>query len=262
MLTPVEMQGRELKTGRGYQKKEMDEVLAEIYKDYEILYRENMELKDKVSTLSDGLSYYKELEKTLQKTLVAAEKAADETTKVSEKKAETILIGAQNKANEIVYQANHFYDRVQDNIKSLMQQYESYRIQCKKLAAAHIELLDSDGFKVPFSELKDTVKDIQIPVFIKNDKLQKNKVTEEPKVDHPVKEEQDVEILEIIAENDLPEDASWNSTNLEDSNLENKEKNKISKDIPTESEVTLSEEVKKALDNELFEFLNLSDDDE
>ncbi|MSS63967.1 DivIVA domain-containing protein, partial [Velocimicrobium porci] len=40
--------------------------------------------------LSDGLQYYKDLEKTLQKTLVVAEKAAEETKNASISKANAI----------------------------------------------------------------------------------------------------------------------------------------------------------------------------
>lgn len=164
MLTPVEMQGRELKAGRGYQKKEADEFLAEIFRDYETLYREHMELKDKINTLTDGLSYYKDLEKTLQKTLVVAEKAAEETTKVAEKKAALLLADAQVKASQIVQEANAYFEKAQGSIKLLMQQYESYRIQCRKLADANLELLDSDAFKVDFELVGLTLPSFAMPV--------------------------------------------------------------------------------------------------
>lgn len=148
MLTPVEMQGRELKTGRGYQKKEADEFLHEIFRDYESLYRENMELKDKINVLSDGLKYYKDLEKTLQKTLVVAEKAAEETTNASKKKAEGIEQKARLMADAMVNEAKKEADRIYSSVKALSQQYESYRIQCRQLATAHLEMLDSSAYKV------------------------------------------------------------------------------------------------------------------
>ncbi|MDK2809141.1 MAG: cell division initiation protein [Clostridiales bacterium] len=153
MLTPVELQAKELKPGRGYQKKEMDAYLSELYRDYESLYRENMELKDKINTLSDGLNYYKDLEKTLQKTLIVAEKTAEETTSVAKKKADLIIADAQSRSSQIVQEANLYLEKVQSNMKVLMQQYESYRIQCKKLANAHLELLDSKAFQVDFGTM-------------------------------------------------------------------------------------------------------------
>lgn len=148
MLTPVEMQGRELKTGRGYQKREADEFLHEIFRDYESLYRENMELKDKINVLSDGLKYYKDLEKTLQKTLVVAEKAAEETTNASKKNAEGIEQKARLMADAMVNEAKKEADRIYSSVKALSQQYEAYRIQCRQLATAHLEMLDSSAYKV------------------------------------------------------------------------------------------------------------------
>ncbi|MBQ6024627.1 MAG: DivIVA domain-containing protein, partial [Lachnospiraceae bacterium] len=81
MLTPVEIQAKTFKSGGlGYDKKDVESFMREVTRSYEILYRENMELKDKVAVLNEGIQYYKSIEKTLQKALVLAEKTA-ETTK-------------------------------------------------------------------------------------------------------------------------------------------------------------------------------------
>lgn len=226
MLTPVEMQGRELKQGRGYQKKEADEFLSDIFSDYEMLYRENMELKDKVNVLSDGLKYYKDLEKTLQKTLVIAEKVAEETTKTSEKKADLIILEAKNKAADIVYEANYYYQSIQGNIKNLMQQYDNYRIQCKKLADTHIELLNSESFKVDFSEI-----DLKLPQM-------KSKLD----LDNEINSQPDLSDITI---NQIPQE----------------ETTSIDKTIPTAKQEEVEERIPEILDNDLFEFLNLDDDE-
>ena len=59
MLTPVEMQGKSFKSGGlGYDKKDVEAFFSTVKKDYETLYRENMELKDKVAVLNEGIQYY------------------------------------------------------------------------------------------------------------------------------------------------------------------------------------------------------------
>ena len=88
MLTPVEIQAKTFKSGGlGYDKKDVESFMREVNRSYEILYRENMELKDKVAVLNEGIQYYKSIEKTLQKALVLAEKTA-ETTKEAANKEE------------------------------------------------------------------------------------------------------------------------------------------------------------------------------
>jgi DivIVA domain-containing protein len=71
MLTPVEIQNRAFKSGGlGYDKKDVDSFMKEIVDSYEILYREKMELTDKVNVLNEALQNYKTIEKTMQKALI------------------------------------------------------------------------------------------------------------------------------------------------------------------------------------------------
>ena len=75
MLTPIDIQNREIKSKMGgYDKKDVDDFLEEIRGSYEELYKENQSLKEKISSLSEGIQYYKKMESTLQKALVLAEK--------------------------------------------------------------------------------------------------------------------------------------------------------------------------------------------
>ena len=87
MLTPIEIQSRTFKSGLGYDKKEVDMFLHEILESYESMYRDNMELKDKLNTLNEGIQYYKTIEKTLQKALVLAQKTAEDTKASAQQKA-------------------------------------------------------------------------------------------------------------------------------------------------------------------------------
>ena len=79
MLTPVDLQGKTFKSGMGYSKADVDSFFSTLTSDYEALYRENMELKDKVGTLNEGINHYRSIEKSLQKALVLAEQTAEET---------------------------------------------------------------------------------------------------------------------------------------------------------------------------------------
>ena len=60
MLTPVEIQNRVFKSGGlGYDKKDVDSFMKEIVISYELLYREKMEMADKLNVLNDALQNYK-----------------------------------------------------------------------------------------------------------------------------------------------------------------------------------------------------------
>lgn len=161
MLTPIEIQGKTFKNGRGYKKEEIDEFLRTVGRDYEILYKENLEYKDKLSTLSEGLAYYKSIENTLQKALVLAEKTSNDTTNNAEKKAEAIETEARLKAENIEAEAKAEAERIladsrkelskiEMKMVSMAQEYEKYRAQCRQMAKAQIELLDGTAYQIDF----------------------------------------------------------------------------------------------------------------
>ncbi len=153
MLTPVDLQGRTFKSGMGYSKADVDSFFSALTSDYETLYRENMELKDKVGTLNDGINHYRSIEKSLQKALVLAEQTAEETISSAKTNATVIEQEAVLKAQSIVADAKIELDQIRSKTVELLQQYESYRTQYKALARAQVELLESEAFSIEIASL-------------------------------------------------------------------------------------------------------------
>ena len=154
MLTPVEIQNKVFKSGGlGYDKKDVDSYIKEIVRSYEDVYRENMELKDKVAVLNDGIKYYKTIEKTLQKALVLAEKTAEDTRNAAKKDAKRIEKEATTNANIMLADARNELENLHQQTIALIQQYEKYKAQFKNLAKAQIELIESDAFSINISNL-------------------------------------------------------------------------------------------------------------
>lgn len=153
MLTPIEIQGKNFKSGFGYDKKDVDAFFREVLRNYETLYKENVELNDKISVLNERIQYYKTIETTLQKALVLAEQTAEETKNAASKQAQAIEKEAHGQAKLIVADARNELDRIQQMTINLVQQYEKYRIQYKQLAAAQIELLESPTFDISIANI-------------------------------------------------------------------------------------------------------------
>ena len=60
MLTPVDIQNKEFtKSLSGYNKEMVDDFVLEVSKDFEKLYKENIELKDRLSVLNESLKKYR-----------------------------------------------------------------------------------------------------------------------------------------------------------------------------------------------------------
>ena len=223
MLTPVELQNLPLKAGMGgYKKKDVDELLEEICRDYETLYKENVELKDKVSVLSEGLQYYKEMEKTLQKTLVVAEKTAEEVEHTAKAKADLIQEKALAEAAYIIEDAKRQAQQIHNQTLALVQQYENYRVQYKRLAQAQSELMDSPAYQIHF--------DTQTPSFI----MEEPKKPEMPRASTTTNSTTTIETEPVICEEDGLE-----------------EKPVLNEELLSEEEALMKEEVKQAIKNVL-----------
>lgn len=148
MITPIEIQSKSFKSGMGYSKADVDSFIQTVAADFESLYRENLELKDKINILNDGINHYKSIEKSLQKALVLAEQTAEETINSAKSNATVIEQEAILKAQSIVADAKIELDHVHTKTIELIQQYEKYRSQYKALAQAQVELLESDSFNI------------------------------------------------------------------------------------------------------------------
>ena len=154
MVTPVEIQNKSFKSGGlGYDKRDVDSFMRDILNSYEEVYRQNMELKDRVAVLNEGIQYYKTIEKTLQKALVLAEKTAEETRNNAAKEAKRIEKEATTKANIMLADAKNELEVLHQQTISLIQQYEKYKLQFKNLANAQIEMLSSEAFSINIQNL-------------------------------------------------------------------------------------------------------------
>lgn len=118
MITPLDIQNKEFqKVFRGYKEADVDMFLDEIVEDYENIYKENMELKDKIVALSEQIKRYNNLEETLKDTLIVAQSTADEVTTVARNKAEVIVEEAEIKAKKLISTA-------EDDVKNIRKEYE------------------------------------------------------------------------------------------------------------------------------------------
>ncbi len=137
MLTPLDIQNKEFKrVFSGYSMQEVDEFLNLVIDGYERLYKENMDCKDRITKLEENLNQYKNIESTLQSTLVVAQTTSEQVLKNAEEKAANIIADANNKSKEIV--ANSF-----EEVKKLEYRYEEIKRGIDVYTAKMTALLES-----------------------------------------------------------------------------------------------------------------------
>jgi cell division initiation protein len=109
-LTPVEI--RHVRLGRGltgYRRTATDRLLEEIVDSFEEVWRERADLQDKNERLESDIARYRDLETLLRKTLVTAERSAEELQEQARREADLVLAEARVEARKITQDA--FADR-------------------------------------------------------------------------------------------------------------------------------------------------------
>ena len=108
MITPVDIQNKEFpKKMSGYDRLLVDEFMLEVSDAYEKIYRENIDLKDKLSNLNESLRKYIAMEDSMQTTLRFAQNTADDVKKSATEKAELLVKEAELKASQITTDAQN-----------------------------------------------------------------------------------------------------------------------------------------------------------
>ena len=80
MLTPLDIENKKFSKQmvNGYSVEEVDDFLDELTKDYGKAYKESTEAKKTIDELTQSLAHYKNIEETIQSTLVMAQSTAED----------------------------------------------------------------------------------------------------------------------------------------------------------------------------------------
>ena len=145
MLTPMEIHNKEFKKGmRGYKEEEVDEFLDKVVTDFEKLYRENGELKDKLSVINERVDTYNLMEKTLQNTLVVAQTTAEDVVLNARKKSEIIVMEAEEQAKRIVEEANKSVTNIHRDFENLKKDAQVFKTRFRTLLESELESLNEN----------------------------------------------------------------------------------------------------------------------
>ncbi len=135
MITPLDIENKRFSKQmmNGYNVEEVDDFLDEIMADYESNYKELAVLRPKVDELNSALEHYKNIESTLQNTLVMAQSTSEEVKNVARQQAEQIIGDAHREADDIIRSAKEnalrAVEELEQQIRIKEQQYNDMRKQ-------------------------------------------------------------------------------------------------------------------------------------
>ena len=112
-LTPLDIHNKEFPTKiRGYDQDEVNEFLDAIIRDYELLIRENKELRSNLDLVNKKLVNYEEMQDSRNKSILVAQDAADRLKMNADKEIEVMKLEAQNYVDQAKQEADTYSNDV------------------------------------------------------------------------------------------------------------------------------------------------------
>ena len=197
-LTPMDINNKEFKKGlRGYNSDEVDEFLDDVVDNYEEMYKENANLKEKLANLNEKVEHYSKIETTIQNTLILAQNAAEQAKNSAQKEAELMVKNANETAQKVMDKAHGDVIHINDEYEKVKQEFIKFRAKYRNFMNTQLETFDDLE--------KDFVKNYNVSDPIEEDEIIQEEILEK-EVDIVSyindKEEKPEEIQERVSLND------------------------------------------------------------
>ena len=143
MYTPLDIENKKFSKQmmNGYSVEEVDDFLDELTVDYEKMYKQSNENEAKIESLMKDLEKYKNIESTLQNTLVMAQTTADEIKKVAQQQADQIVKDAQATSKQKLMELEQQITIKTKELDELKKQFDVYKAKMESLLISQLELL-------------------------------------------------------------------------------------------------------------------------
>lgn len=143
-LTPLDIRHKEFHRGmRGYADAEVDEFLDNVADAFERIYKENIDLGERLGAVQAQLDHFRGIEATLQRTLVSAQQNCEEQRAAAQKEAQLILRDAEVKARDTLSQAYSAKQSVEREIVLLRSTESDFRFKFRAVLEGYLKQLEA-----------------------------------------------------------------------------------------------------------------------
>lgn len=159
MLTPQEVAEHAFQKASfgGYNMSMVDEFLDQVTADYTTLYKENTALKAKMKILADKVEEYRSTEDAMRKTMLSAQKMADQMVADAEAQRNTIVHEAEEEAQEKIQAIRQEVANEQARLAAAQSATSSYIVKLKELYQHEMDYIGSLSKLVAMARQADPV---------------------------------------------------------------------------------------------------------
>ena len=143
MLTPLDIENKKFSKQimNGYNVEEVDDFLDEIGVDFAKKQKEVNEASKKIEELNASLEHYKNIESTLQNTLLMAQSTAEEVKNIAKQKADQIVTDAKaSSLKEVDFIQNQILMKKKE-LEDVQKQFDIYKAKMESLLISQLELI-------------------------------------------------------------------------------------------------------------------------
>ena len=146
MLTPIDIDNKTFKKAKigGYDINDVEDFLVRVMEDYEVLYKENAELKDKASAMQESVSYYKSLEEGVNMSIENAHTEANKVKLEAEQQAELIKKEAELNAKQNIEELKIEILKREAELEEKKKQFQIYKIKVSSMLEAQLKILNDE----------------------------------------------------------------------------------------------------------------------
>lgn len=143
MITPLDIENKKFSKQmmNGYNVEEVDDFLDDLTVEYSKNYKEIPELKSKVEELTKSLEHYKNIESTLQNTLIMAQSTAEDIKNVAKQQADQIIKDAESDAKQSLASLEQQILLKKKDFEDLQKQFDVYKAKMESLLISQLELI-------------------------------------------------------------------------------------------------------------------------
>src|SRR5699024_11995358 len=123
---------------------EVEDLLDEGIKEYEMGIREKRDVQEKVDELNEKLGHFTNIESTLNNSILIAQETAEELKGNAQKESKLIIKEAEKNADRIVNEALNKSRRIEMDIEEMKKQAKVLRTRLKMRVEAQHDVNDAD----------------------------------------------------------------------------------------------------------------------
>jgi cell division initiation protein len=143
-ITPLEVRQRSFESSfRGFERSEVESFLQMVSAEFEELVKESNRLREELRRCQLQLEGYRDRERTLQDTMITAQRMTEELKVGARKEADIILAEAEHEAEKIVQSAHQKLVQVVEDINELKRQRVQFESQLRGVIDGHLKLLET-----------------------------------------------------------------------------------------------------------------------